>query len=181
MKKIAACLAAMMLLLAGCGSTSVTTQEKNYTEDVKKVLSGNYSFTADFAYEELTGSAKVTKNSAENLTAELLAPDSVNGMVMQLQGDKVSLTYHDTAIDISKLHLPTESIASLVLRVLSGEDEYTFEEANGALKATADCTFFHYTVVFDTATMTPTSISIPELKTSVTIRDFTPLPGSQNT
>lgn len=179
MKKLIACFAALTLLLAGCGNEA-SVKEKDYTEEVKNALSSNYSFTADFAYEDITGTAAVEKTASDHLSASLTEPESMNGLVMRMQGDTVSLTYHDMAIDLSQFHLPTESMASLLQRVLSGQDDYTFTEENGVLTATADCTFFHYSITFNPDTMTPVTITVPELNASVNVRDFATLPAGNS-
>lgn len=172
MKKTALVLA-VVLMLSGCGRGSQRT--KDYAATVQETISGNYSFTAAFTYEEIEGEAKVEKSSADHITVSMQKPDIMQEMVFTMQGEEITLTYRSMEIDLAGVQFPTESIVSILRQVLSGEESYTIEEQETTVTASAVCGFFHYKILFEKKTMTPQSIEVPELSVTVTITDFTPI------
>lgn len=160
---------AMALLLAGCAAQP---QQVNYEERVKQTLGANYSFTAEMTYEEISGEATVEKQSEDHYVISMQKPDSMSGLILTLEAENALLTYHGMEVDLSGYQLPAESVASILCKVLSGTDQYTFEEQEDAVIATGGDVLFHYNICFDRASMMPQSIEVPELGLTVHITDF---------
>ena len=175
MKRVGVLLAAL-LMLVGCGKAQ---QQEDYSEKVQETLRQNYRFTATFKYEEIEGEALIEKTAEDHLVASISKPATMEGMVITLSGEDVSLAYHTMEIDLSGYQLPTESIVSVLRQILAGEGISSVTEESGIVTATGDYVLFHYNVTFDAATMTPLTISVPELAIEVTITDFTPLEATQ--
>ena len=163
-----------VLLLTGCGraeSTSLSPAE------IRERLTADCSFTAEFTYDTVEGCATVEK-AGEVFSITLTEPEVLTGLAFVLGPEGSQMIYGDTVIDLHDHTIHEEALAAVLERAFAGADELTVTRQNGNILATADCTFFHYTVTLAEETGYPTAVSVPELSIEILISDYTPAGGA---
>ena len=159
-----------LALLCGCAANEAAGYSP---EEIKTRLAADCTFTAEFSYEKTEGRATVEK-TGEQLCITMTEPETLEGLAFILGLDSSQMIYGDTVIDLQDHTIRQEALAALLKRALAGADELTVTQQNGRIQATADCTFFHYTVELEEDTGYPTGISVPELQIEIVITDYTP-------
>ena len=81
MKRWIAALAALLLLVGGCGK--LRDQVTDYDALVKETLAREYAFTGKMTYDGTQAEAKFTKTGAADITAEFSAPEALSGLVVK--------------------------------------------------------------------------------------------------
>lgn len=161
------------LLLVGCGRAGGASLS---AAQIKKTLTADCSFTAAFSYGTVEGCA-IVERSGEMLCITLTEPEVLTGLSFVLGPEGSRMHYGGTEIDLLDHTIHEEALAAVLQRAFAGADELTVTRQNGNILATADCTFFHYTVTLAEETGYPTAVSVPELSIEILISDYTPAGG----
>ena len=162
------------LLLVGCGRAGGASLS---AAQIKKTLTADCSFTAEFTYGTVEGCA-IVERSGEMLCITLTEPEVLTGLSFVLGPEGSQMHYGGTEIDLLDHTIHEEALAAVLQRALAGADELTVTQHNGSVLATADCVLFHYTVVLSDETGYPVSLSVPELSIEILISDYTPAAGA---
>ena len=163
-----------VLLLAGCGRAENASLSP---AEIKERLTADCSFTAEFTYDTVEGCATVEK-AGEVFSIMLTEPEVLTGLAFVLSPEGSQMIYGDTVIDLHDHTIHEEALAAVLERAFAGTDELTVTRQNGNILATADCTFFHYTVTLAEETGYPTAVSVPELSIEILISDYAPAGGA---
>ena len=176
-KRYLRCAAGMLcgiLLLTGCGRAESASLS---SAKIKERLTADCSFTAEFTYDTVEGCATVEK-AGEVFSITLTEPEVLTGLAFVLGPEGSQMIYGDTVIDLHDHTIHEEALAAILERTFAGTDKLTVTRQNGSILATADCTFFHYTVILSEETGYPTAVSVPELSIEILISDYTPAGGT---
>ena len=172
MKGWIAALAALLLLLGGCGKLG--GQSEDYDALVKETLAREYSFTGKMTYDGTEAEAKFVKTGVSDITAEFSAPEALAGLTVVTAGEEVKVQFRGMDVDLSAYTLPTQSALTLLREILTGEKagKLTVKAEEEQLVASGSILLTTYEIVFDKETMEVQEVRIPSLDGVVEISDF---------
>ena len=155
------------LLLVACGRAGGASLS---AAQIKKTLTADCSFTAEFTYDTVEGCA-IVERSGEMLCITLTEPEVLTGLSFVLGPEGSQMHYGGTEIDLLDHTIHEEALAAVLQRALAGADELTVTQHNGSVLATADCALSEETGY-------PVSLSVPELSIEILISDYIPAAGA---
>ncbi len=172
MKGWIAALAALLLLLGGCGKLG--GQSEDYDALVKETLAREYSFTGKMTYDGTEAEAKFVKTGVSDITAEFSAPEALAGLTVVTAGEEVKVQFRGMDVDLSAYTLPTQSALALLREILTGEKsgKLTVKAEEETLVASGSILLTTYEIVFDKETMEVREVRIPSLDGVVEVSDF---------
>lgn len=173
MKGWMAALAALLLLLGGCGR--LREQMTDYEAQVKETLAREYTFTGKMTYDGTEAEARFVKTGVSDITAEFSAPEALAGLVVTTAGEEVKVQFRGMDVDLSAYTLPTQSALTLLREILTGEKsgKLTVKAEEETVVASGSILLTTYEIVFDKETMEVRQVRIPSLDGVVEISDFT--------
>ena len=127
-------------------------------------------FSCDFTaqYENLTASGRLTRHTAGTLLLEFTAPETLDGVAAEWDGEKVWLRYR--GLSFSTDNIPESALGEELIRAfdtaLRGEGERETKDGVVTLAGTADGTAFTYCYRADNGQ--PLTLSVPALPLTVT-------------
>lgn len=121
------------LLLVGCGRAGGASFS---AAQIKKTLTADCSFTAEFTYDTVEGCA-IVERSGEMLCITLTEPEVLTGLSFVLDPRAAGGTTAGTEIDLLDHTIHEEALAAVLQRALAGADELTVTQHNGSVLATA--------------------------------------------
>lgn len=155
MKRIGALLVAgcvCFALLGGCGSSA--------GKPVRPVTDG-FSCRMEAAYGDMTVAGTLTRPGGDTLRLQFEQPASLSGVTLGYDGTQVTMELAGMSLKVSPEKVPQSALVQLLLGALTASPtggELTDEGyvVTGQLQDRA------FTLVFDSATGLPISLSVPE-------------------
>ena len=155
---VALCLA-FTLVLVGC----------NPKKPVEPVA---VDFVCDFKaqYNDLTATGTLTRRTAGTLVLEFSEPETLNGLLAEWNGEKVTLKYLGLSYDVDPATLPESALGEGLIKAFDAmlRSEGERSENDGKITVSGLSGTAQYTYVYDAQSGAPLSLTIPSIPLTVT-------------
>lgn len=167
MKRVAACLLAVLLLLTACGQTATSPPA---------VLSTGFSCAADVTYWERSFGIGLVRPGPGICTIDFQSPETMSGMRIEFEGETMNLTYKGLTLSKDTDDSFRVGFASVLASVLDSAcriDPASIKESGGSLLLEGSTEYGTYTITAQ-PDGTLASIEVPDEKLTLALRDFQP-------
>ncbi len=159
---LALCLTPLFLLLTGCRARQVA-----------QPVAVDFTCTFQAQYKQLKAVGTLTRRTAGTLSLDFTAPETLNGISADWNGESVKLRYMGMTFDAAGNAIPESALGEQMIKAFDAalREEGTREEADGRVTVTGTVDNAAYTYVYDAASGFPLSLSVPSLPLAVTFSD----------
>lgn len=161
----------ILFVCTACNNSGVSFLTK--TPDLDKQYTAEMSVQAG----ELEFSCTVKRFGTEFWQMSVDSPDTIAGLEIQMNSDGIRADFNGLALDMTMDEMQDRAVFALIFKALDNAalSKLTCTETEEGMYYEGEAAGFLYRITFDSETLKPVLLEIPEAALAAEINGFTPL------